>query len=209
MPYDPEQRRLAVQSFMIAEELQPKAWCRASGLSETALWPFLNRKTDSMGDDTYEALADGASKLKGRVVTAGMIRGEPPPFAEVPVAGYVGAGAEIHPIESDDSPMDYTDAPPGYAGGRCYVVRGDSMSPVYEDADRLYVKLREDPPRARLARPVVVQVKDGPLLVKKLLPGTRKGLFHLLSVNPMMPTLEDRPIEWIERIGWVNLPGGG
>ncbi len=51
---------------------------------------------------------------------------------------------------------------------------------------------------------VFVQVKNGPLYVKKLLPGSKRGRYHLLSVNPLTPVLQDQPIDSIARIGWIK-----
>ncbi len=53
-------------------------------------------------------------------------------------------------------------------------------------------------------RPVIVQVLGGPLYVKKMIPGTRKGRFHLISVNPVTPILQDQVVESIAQIEWVK-----
>lgn len=81
MPYDPEQRRGALREFMRRHGLEPKAWCRAAGLGANSLWPFLSRQpnpTRALKDDTYEALADAASAILGRLVYAAELRGEGP-----------------------------------------------------------------------------------------------------------------------------------
>ncbi len=203
MAYDPEQRRRALGHFLEAHGLEPKALCRAAGLSESALWPFLNNKTHALRDDTYEALAEGAAKMLHKPIEAALLRGQAPSGAEVPVAGKVGAGAEIIPFDHDDLALDYVTAPPGFELGRAYIVSGDSMWPVYEERDLLFVKEREEPARRPTKRPVIVKLREGAIFVKKLLPGTKRGRFHLLSVNPSAKTLDDQSVEWIERIGWI------
>lgn len=206
MPYNPEQRRQALQSFIDANNLQPKAWAREAKLSESALWPFLRgKKTKALGDDTYEALADAATDLLGRRVSSGELRGEPPAHVEIPVAHYVGAGDEVHIIDGDGS-FDYIEAPPGFAKGAAAIVRGDSMRPTFDPGDMLFFRRREPPPPMKELplRPVIVQIKNGPLMVKKLLPGTKRGRFHLISVNPLTPPLQDQPVESIARIGWIK-----
>lgn len=204
MAYDPEQRRYALQAFMDSNELAPKAWCRAAGLSEGALWPFLvGKRTNALGDDTYEALAEAATDIVGRKVRAGELRGEPPRDAKIPLQHYVGAGDEVH-IFDGDLAIDYVEAPPGFSTAAAAIVRGDSMRPTFDHGDVLFFRIIEKPPKDPPMRPVIVKVKDGPLLVKKLLPGSKRGRYHLLSINPLTPALTDQPIESIARIGWIK-----
>ena len=206
MPYNAEQRRHALDNFMTANNLQPKAWAREAGLSESALWPFMKgKKTKALGDDTYEKLAEAATELLGRSISAAELRGEPPANPEIPLRHYVGAGDEVHLIDTD-AEIDYTPAPPGYEKGSAAIVRGDSMKPTFDPGDMLFFRRREAPPAFKdlPQRPVIVQVKNGPLYVKKLLPGTKRGRYHLLSVNPLTPVLQDQPIDSIARIGWIK-----
>lgn len=124
--------------------------------------------------------------------------------ATVPVRHFVGAGDVVHLIDGD-SPLEDTAAPPGYENGAAVIVRGESMLPIFQPGDLLFFRMREDPPKKDLPmRAVIVQVTDGPLYLKKLLPGTKRGLFHLISVNPNTPTLLDAQVESIARIGWVK-----
>lgn len=203
MAYDPVQRRRALKNFMDNTGIQPKEWCRRSGLSETALWPFMNNKTQALGDDTYEALADGATKILKRKVRSAVLRDEPPMTVEIQLAHYVGAGDVVHIIDGDNG-LDYVDAPPGYEKGAAGRVRGDSMLPMFDDGDLIFWKELERPPRNPPKRAVIVKVKDGPLYLKKLLPGTKRGYYHLVSINPVNKALLDQPVEAIARVGWVK-----
>lgn len=131
--------------------------------------------------------------------------------AQTPIRHYVGAGDEVHLFEgeSDSEAIDYTPAPPGFERekGAAVTVRGDSMRPYYEPGDMLFFRFRYDfpaSPKDLPLRPVIVQVKNGPLYVKKLLPGTRKGRFHLLSVNPLTAALQDQLVESFAYIEWVK-----
>lgn len=206
MPYNAQQRRNALATFMAETGLQPKEWARRSGLSESALWPFMKSKTQALGDDTYELLAVGASKILKRPIRAATLRGEPPVAIEIPIGHYVGAGDEVHLFDGDDSTVDWTGAPPGFEKGAAAIVRGDSMRPMYDDGDILFYLTQEPPPPVKdlPQRPVIVQVKDGPIFVKRLLPGTKRGRYHLLSLNPLTPLLQDQPVLSIARIGWVK-----
>lgn len=124
--------------------------------------------------------------------------------ATVPVMHFVGAGDIVHLLD-DDGRIGDTAAPPGFEKGAAVIVRGESMMPIFQPGDVLFFKMREDPPKKDLPlRAVIVQVVDGPLYLKKLLPGTKRGLFHLVSVNPNTKVLLDQQVESIARIGWVK-----
>lgn len=178
-------------------------WTTEADLSEATVRGFLHGRTRTLGDETYELLAAAASSLLDRNISAAELRGDLAFPVSVPIRHYVGAGDEVYPVDGDGN-IDYVDAPPGFEKGQAFVVRGDSMRPVYDDADVLFCRRREPPPSDPTKRAVIVEVKDGPLLVKKLLPGTRKGRYHLLSINPVTAVLADRPVVSIGRIGWVK-----
>jgi phage repressor protein C with HTH and peptisase S24 domain len=206
MPYNSEQRRQALRHFMDIHNLKPKAWCRAAGLSEGTLWPFLSKKdkpTAALGDDTYEALAEAASEILGRKVWTGELRGEQSWAIDIDVQSYVGAGDEVQMV-SVDGGLGRTSAPPGYEDGGAMIVRGDSMRPVFDDGDLLFFRAAGPPSGTPPEKPVIVKVRGGGLYVKKILKGSRRGHFHLLSINPVTPIMPDRPVETIARIGWVK-----
>lgn len=127
---------------------------------------------------------------------------------QTPIRHYVGAGDEVHLVDGDDT-IDSTEAPPGFGwetGAAC-IVRGESMRPIYDPGDLLFFRHRRDPPTSSKdlpARPVIVQVAGGRLFVKKLLPGSKKGRFHLLSINPLTAPLQDQPVESFAYIEWVK-----
>ena len=208
MSFDPVQRRNALKAFAKIHSLKVFPWTKAAGLSEATLRGFLAGRTRTLSDETYVQLAEAAAERLGRDVSAGELRGEIPRTLSVPVRHFVGAGDEVHIIDGDE-PIDYTDGPPGYAMGAAVIVRGESMRPTFDPGDMLFFRIREDPPAFKdlPARAVIVQVKDGPLYVKKLLPGTKRGRYHLLSVNPQMPLLQDQPVESIARIEWIKPTG--
>lgn len=124
----------------------------------------------------------------------------------VPIRHYVGAGDEVHLFGEDEPRIGDTAAPPGFEHGSAVIVRGSSMRPTFIPGDMLFFKSRDDPPRPTdlPKRAVIVEVTDGPLFLKKILPGTAPGLFHLISVNPTTPDMLDRRIQSIARIGWIR-----
>jgi phage repressor protein C with HTH and peptisase S24 domain len=125
---------------------------------------------------------------------------------QVPLVGYVGAGAEVYPF--DDSLMggglEEVEAPPGYADAMVAVrVRGDSMFPVYRDGDLIYYSRDADFHESEcLGAECVVKVVDGPTLVKTVMRGSANGLYSLLSYNA--PPIADRRIEWAAPVLWVD-----
>ena len=128
--------------------------------------------------------------------------------AETPIAHYVGAGDEVHLI-GEDGAIDYTPSPPGFERdrGAAVIVRGESMRPIFDPGDMLFFRHRRDPPTAAKdlpARPVIVETAGGALYVKKLLPGSKKGRFHLLSINPLTPPMQDQPVRSFAYIEWVK-----
>lgn len=121
---------------------------------------------------------------------------------EIPVVGYVGAGAMVVPY--DDYPhgegIDTVERPP-FVNGRAVAVevRGDSLLPVAEDGWRLvYVgeqTILEDEVLNRLC---VVQLVDGRMLVKRVMRGSEPQRYHLMSTNA--PIIENAEIEWAARV---------
>jgi phage repressor protein C with HTH and peptisase S24 domain len=123
---------------------------------------------------------------------------------KVAVAGYVGAGAKIFPV--DDFPpgsgLEMVPAPEG-VGGKSVVgvrVRGDSMMPMMKDGWlAFYHRDQTGVPDDCIGKLCVVKVADdGPTLVKEVRHGSRPDTFTLLSVNA--DPIEDVKLEWAARV---------
>ncbi len=145
----------------------------------------------------------GLAHLYGKTIDE-LLTGKAPvrPLPPVPIVGYVGAGAEIFPIDDHAKGGGHDEAPPfpGQEGPAVAVwVRGDSMLPQIEDGWILYYSRdRDGVPSACAGKLCVVQVSDGPTLVKKLEPGKRKGLWRLVSYNAS--PREDVKLDWAARV---------
>ena len=50
-----------------------------------------------------------------------------------------------------------------------------------------------------LGRPVVAELEDGRVMLKRLASGSRHGVWSLLSVNPTHQSLIDVPLKWAAR----------
>ena len=124
----------------------------------------------------------------------------------VPVLGYVGAGAEVYSIDdhAKGDGMFETSAPPQGTSPSmvALVVRGDSMTPAYEDGDIIYY----DQPLTGdydhlVGKRVVVRLIDGRTFVKKLRKNN-EGQYWLHSHNAD-PIVNPR-IEWLAAVLWVK-----
>jgi hypothetical protein len=179
----------------------PNAWGKAAGVSESTIRNFLAGDSDSLSDRSYHLLAIAAD------LTVAVLQGEKPAptqgTVQIPVNHYIGAGDEVFLFE-DNAAIDYVPAPPGYEKGGAAVVRGQSGRPMYEQGDVLFYREREAPPKRATKRAVMVYLDDDRLFLKKLLPGSKPGRYHLLSINAASEVLTDVKVLSIARVGWVK-----
>jgi hypothetical protein len=137
--------------------------------------------------------------LKG---TGPMIDGQ-----KVPVAGYVGAGAEIYP--EDPHPkgrgLKMVDAPVG-AASDCValMIRGDSMYPMGDGWLIFYRRKQEGVPDECINQLCVVKIIDGATLCKTLRRGTMAKRYTLESWNA--PSRENVKLEWAAKVIDIRPP---
>jgi transcriptional regulator with XRE-family HTH domain len=134
--------------------------------------------------------------LGGAVEPAGAV------VSEIPVIGYVGAGAAVYPVDdlAKGDAYDTVERPPFVKGSAVAVeVRGDSLVPVAEDGWRLIYSgertIMEDEVLNRLC---VVELIDGRMLVKRIVRGSKPQRYHLISTNA--PMIEDAEIVWAAKV---------
>lgn len=122
----------------------------------------------------------------------------------IAVAGKVGAGDHIDLV--DDYALGsglYLIERPDWIPPRgvcAAVVDGSSAEPWALHGDIVF--WRRDFIAANvgdLGRPVVAELADGRVMLKRLASGTRPGLWSLLSINPTHPSLIDVPLKWAAR----------
>jgi len=115
------------------------------------------------------------------------------------VAGYVGGGAEVYPMDDHEpgAGLEDVEIPPGVPENAVLViVRGDSMYPRYFDGEYLFYVRSGQSPRDLLGRECVVKLEDGRTFVKVLRRGADDQTFNLESWNSNTATIEDAVVEW-------------
>lgn len=194
-----ERLRGALQKFMDDEGLVRTTWCKESGVSESSVRWFLAGRTRSLNEATYRKLAIN------RNVPVAALRGEMPAGpARISIRSYVGAGAEVIPFD-DDPPIDSIAAPDwSQLSPEGYLVRGDSMVPMFHDGDILIPERHPSPPERHVGGVVLIELKDGRRLVKKLLRGAKRGRWNLISINPEEPPLQDQVVVTVAAIPIVK-----
>jgi len=200
-----QQRRKALRRFLDRVIVGRQggslnAWCKRAAVSESTVRGFLASRTESLNDKTYQKLAAAAG------VTVPELLGEMPGQREVPLVGYVGAGAQVHPFDDygKGDGLLMVDAPPDVKESVVALeVKGDSMFPAYRDGDRLYyARDYSFDEAACLNNECVVKITDGATLVKVLLRGSQPGFFNLISYNA--PPIENVRLDWAAPIQWVD-----
>lgn len=125
----------------------------------------------------------------------------------VPIIGTVGADAEGTVIQTTGQASGDTVPPPpgGTKDSVALEVRGYSMRGVADDGSIIYFDNQEAQPTAdMIGYPCVVETRDGRVLIKRLLLGSRKGVYNLESING--PTMEDVELVWAAEIKHVTMP---
>lgn len=115
----------------------------------------------------------------------------------LPIVGRVGASTDGAVIQAtDQGPFGEIQAPIGSRGAEVAVeVAGHSMGLYAPDGSMILYDDRRDPPHEdMLGQVCVVGLPDGRTLVKRLLRGSRRGLFDLESL--VGDTMKDQRVEW-------------
>lgn len=134
-----------------------------------------------------------------RVDLAWLLTGHGKPVRKnvVPVVGYVGAGAEVHPVDDHAMGDGFDTVPAGAlpADAVALIVRGDSMYPIEDGWIIVYRRDNDGVPSKCVNRLCVVKVaNDGPTLIKKVRRGSEKNTWTLESWNA--PARENQLLDW-------------
>lgn len=124
-------------------------------------------------------------------------KGQPGRKGSIPVLGYVGAGAEVYPVDdhAQGSSLDTIEATAYPDDAVAVRIRGDSMYPFEEGWTLIYRKDRDGVPSACINQLCVCKVADdGPMYIKRIRKGTRPKHYNLESWNAA--PREDVELEW-------------
>ena len=133
-------------------------------------------------------------------------RRKPEPLL-VPVIGRVGADAEgAVMFATGQAAGDLVPVPPGGSTRAvALLVRGHSMRGLADDGGLIYFEDQRTPPSEdMLGHVVVVETDDDEVLVKRLLRGSRRGVFDLESLAG--PTRRDVKLRWAAHITAIIPP---
>jgi len=118
---------------------------------------------------------------------------------EVPLVGYVGAGATAHFYASADEGLGTAPAPEGATASTVAVeIRGESLGALFEHWLVYYDEVRSPVTHDMIGRLCVVGLVDDRVLVKKIQRSKTPGLYHLLS-NTEAPIF-DAEVVWAARV---------
>lgn len=192
-----------LESILEDTGMTATALARKAGLTPSTLTKFLNSPVKhTLSVPTITAVANAVGKK-----VPFLLDGNTTGTDTVPVVGYVGGGGAVYPI--DDHPKGFglteVEAPPsGELDLVAVIVDGNSMYPLYHDGDILYYRrdfigINE---AQCLNRPCVVQIHEGPTLVKIVQRGTRAKHYNLISLTE--PPRENQRLDWAVKVLWVR-----
>lgn len=119
----------------------------------------------------------------------------------VPIMGFLGAGAEVEPDYEQVPPdgLDTIEVPfPVPDEMVAFIVKGDSMLPVYKDGHVIVVyREQKKPLDSFYGEDAAVRTSDGRRFIKTLQRG-QNGLVNLFSWNAKL--IENVQLEWIGEI---------
>lgn len=119
---------------------------------------------------------------------------------KVPVICYIGAGSEVHPIDdhAQGRGLEEVDPPQGVTGCVAAIIRGDSMHPLKDGWLIFWTRDHEGVPEDCLGKLCVVEIVNGPTMVKEVHKGSKKGLYDLHSWNA--PLRKDVKLSWAAKV---------
>lgn len=135
--------------------------------------------------------------LEWLLTNKGVARGRP----IVSVVGYVGAGAEVIPVDDHalGAGLSYVAPPPGVEFP-CVaaIIKGDSMHPFEDGWLVFWTRDASGVPEECIGKLCVVSLTDGRMYLKRLRRGSQKHRYNLESWNA--PTIENVSLEWAARV---------
>jgi len=132
--------------------------------------------------------------------------GEGMSVTEIPVVGYASAGDAFTPFDDHAKGAGFDTVPVDFGSYPIAVeVRGQSMMPVYRPGDRLMCdRLEGDAMNRAIGRDAIAMTASGEGYLKRVIKGSRRGLFTLRSYNPDYPDIADQRLIWVAPVAWIR-----
>jgi phage repressor protein C with HTH and peptisase S24 domain len=165
-------------------------------------------RANKFNENTYRSHENGARGLKPQIAAtyakllnvsaAWLLTGEGPdtPNNTARVYGYVGLGEGVTMV-GDNSPLfDEIELPYGFKLQNigALIAKGNSQFPRVKNNEVIIYSRDRAEAGDLIGQEAVVQVRDGPVMLKTIMRGSIAGRFNLESHNA--PTLENQEIEW-------------
>lgn len=176
--------------------ISARQWAKRHG------WPYSTYAAHENGQNDFD---EEAAEAYGRALRKSPWwllsgKGSPTPENLVGVKGLVGAGGAIdtgaEQIPADGNLYEIEVPYPLPDGAFALQVSGESMFPRYDSGDVIICAKHSDSPDQLVGWEAAVQTADGSRYLKRLLNGTRKGIYDLESFNA-------KPIRGV-RLQWAS-----
>jgi transcriptional regulator with XRE-family HTH domain len=187
-------------SDRVNQHLDRLGWSKAEfarrlNIDERRIYPQLNGKVAAPRGDLVTHMAELLGVHEHWIRT-----GKGPVYSAIPLVGYVSAGEEFFPYDDhapgaglDEVKLDIGDGDPIAIG-----VRGTSMVPVYRPGDTLICSRRKGADMATaIGRDCVIKSSSGAGWVKRVMAGSTRNRFNLMSYNMSYDPLIDIEVDWL------------
>lgn len=188
---------------------------KASGMSQAALAEQLDARVAKKVDrSTINKMVLGKRVISAEeMLLISELTGVGLPFEApwVAVPGFVGAGDEVELVDDygKGAGMYRVPCPPQLSpsGVVALEIRGDSMKPVYQDGGIVfYTREALGVPHESIGKICVAEDEDGKIWLKHVRGGTDLGRYHLFSLNPDVPSMQNHILKWAAPIRFYLPP---
>lgn len=165
---------------------------RKGGLERSYLNDILIGKKNSIRDDKKEQVARA---LEVNASDLHLYNGGKRKITQVRVAGFANAGSDEIAFAEGQGPFGYVNAPAGANEHTVAVeIRGTSLGKLFDRWLAFYDDRRDPPDDSLVGRVCICGLAGGQVVIKRMMRGSRKGLWHLESASET--AIFDANVEW-------------
>lgn len=185
-----------IEQAIAAAETNPRAVSVAAGMSPDAVRGILRNRDGSPTVETIRKIAM-ALDVSPEWLAYGLGPGpsDAPVGSTLGVIGYIAGGGSIdtssEQINHADPIFEVRVPFPVPEDALAFQIKGPSMWPRYDDGDVIICSRFSEHPDGVIGFPAGVETADGSRYLKRVLNGSRPGLYHLESYNaPLMTDVQ-------------------